>query len=503
MKQLLFKSLILAILVVLSLNFILDPIFRGSNANSKTFHQFNYANKDSIDILILGSSHAKNAYFPSVIDSILNTKSFNLSTEGQNYITTNLLLESALKQLKPELVIVDLFPALMNLPTHPKSKSSQLRVIDYTPFSFRRLKIIEKIYNLKEMPSVLSETIRNHDKWFDRNWKLQEFEIDNPNLIFDNGYFNSIKKIGSKEKEKYKDFILEYKNYLKVFPSQKQLNNFTKDFTDIIETIEICKKFNINVVFVSAPYFDSFYRDGLNIKHFLLNRYFESQEDIDYIDFNTKFNELGLTFEDYWDKGHLNINGSTKVSTILSKELAALDYFEIKDSTYYHNRLSKISPRKIKNIQEKIDESLSNQIQKILEKGVTLNAKHKFKDIYSFDKATFNIDNNSRYIVFESTNPKNEPNLKDYYFLISKTVNKEDFDKRPKWQHGTDKNKLHWEIYPKSTTINNKNYMLLVLDRKCEITKFDEVRVVLKNKKTKQSVKGTRAFTLSNVSIIK
>ncbi len=487
------------------LAYVLDPVFRDSNANSKTFNEFYKSSNDSdsLDIIIVGSSHAKNAYFPKVIDSVFNTKTYNLSTGGQNYITTNLLLENAIKEAKPKLVIIDLFPTLIKLPKLAKSKGSQLRVIDYTPLSQRRVQTINKIYSFSELPSVYSETIRNHDKWYNRNWSLNEFPVNNENVIFYKGYFNLKKKIGNQEKEKYKDFIVEYENYLKVIPSKKELENFEVNYSDILETIKICKKNNVKMLFVSAPYFDAFFRDENNKKHYLLNRYFKNQKEINYIDFNTKFNELGLTFEDYWDKGHLNVNGSYKTSIMLAKKIADFGFFEVKNPVYFKKELEKVVPRKTENIKEKVTLSITKQIENTLKKGVSYKTNHKLNKDISLNDVVFNIDESNRYIVIEYTQTINDSILDDFYFLISKTINKADFDKRPKWQLGTEKNKLHWEVYPRLITINDKNYMLLMLDKKCQITNFDKIRIVLKDKKTKKSVSGAKPLTLENVRIIK
>lgn len=489
MKTIIFKTLILTLISSLILVYIFDPLFRDSNANSKTFNEFYKQTKEgSLDIIIIGSSHAKNAYFPKVIDSVFNTKTYNLSSGGQNYLTTNLLLDDILKKSKPKLVIIDLFPALMRIPDVEKSKGSQLRVIDYTDLSFRKVNIINKIYNFSEQPSVYSETIRNHNKWYDRNWFQEEFVIDNANLIFNNGYFNSVKIIGEKEKEKYKAFVVEQEKYLKIFPSEKELLNFEKDYSDIIETIKICKKYNIKVLFVSAPYFDSFYRDGLNKKHYLLNNYFKDKPDLEFIDFNSLFNELGLSFEDYWDKGHLNINGSYKASIILAKKIDSLGYFNIKNMAYYTNQHKKIKPRSKDKVQNQINLSLENKIEEALKDATSYKINHSFLENSIIQKIVFNIDDNNRYIVMEASSMFDESSINDNYFLISKTINKADFDKRPKWQLGTDKNQLHWEIFPEIISIDNKNYILITMDKKCEITNFDEARIVLKNKENKESI---------------
>jgi len=503
MKKLILKTLLLTVISITILTFILDPIFREVSANSKTFNDFyNNGYSDSLDILVIGSSHAKNTYAPMVIDSVFNTRTYNLGTGGQNYISTNVLLESVLKKTKPKLVVVDLFPALMRIPVQKKPKGSQLGVYDYTPLSIKKLEAINTIYSFNELPSVFSPTLRYHDKWYDRNWKQESF-IPNQNLTFSNGYYNSNKQMNKADQTKYKNFREKHAEFL----VQNKLSKLDTLRFELIqkqlnETIKICEKFDLELIFVSAPYFPSFYRKGLNNTHLALKKFFE-ERGIIFIDYNIRFLEMGLTTDDFWNQGHLNIKGSRKVSTEFVQDISKLGIFEVKDKNYLEEQISYSTPKTKEEIKVILNKRQIKLIEEISSNGNQIVSSHKFNEDFQIKSVNFFMNSNKRYIVFEANQSIENSILDKYYFLFIKTVNKADFDKRPKWQLGTDKNKMFWEASAQQIIIKDKSYLLFSLDTKVEITKFDEIRAVLRDQETGKNVSGAKPLILKNVSVIK
>ncbi|WP_439152752.1 hypothetical protein [Winogradskyella sp.] len=465
-----------------------DPLFRDVNVNSKSFNEFHESYSDSLDILIIGSSHAKNTYNSSILDSVFQTRTYNLGSAGQNYLFTNLLLEDILNKTKPKLVIVDIFPAVIRVPTAKKGKGNQLRIVDYTSFGKNRFNLINKVYSTHEMPSVYSETIRNHDKWFDRNWNDSNFDVGNKNFFFRQGYFNSNKTLKKEDYERYKFYAKEHDKFLKVKPSKKDRNQFIAISELLENTIKICRENSVNVIFVSSPYFDSFYKDKFNNIHYLLHEFFESKKDIDFIDFNKDFNNLGLTLDDFWDKGHLNIVGSKKVSLTLAKYLDQKSHFKVKNQKYFSKNLEKIPQRKNTELIELDYEVNKSIIDEVINTGVSYDLEHSFKNIMFIENATFYIDENNRYVVLEYKSSYEEDLLDDYYFFMIGTILKSDFNKRPEWNLGTNKDKLFWETTPEIIQTDNKNYFILKLDRKCSIDQFKTFQIALKSKINKKSL---------------
>jgi len=67
----------------------------------------------NVDILILGTSHAYESYDTRIFLHH-NWKAVNLGTTAQSFIQTQLLLKQYINQLKPKLVIFDVYPAIFS-----------------------------------------------------------------------------------------------------------------------------------------------------------------------------------------------------------------------------------------------------------------------------------------------------------------------------------------------------------------------------------------------------
>ena len=69
------------------------------------------ATTKDIDILFLGSSHAHSGFDPRIFKKH-GFKTFNLGSNAQTSLQTHFLLESNIRQLKPKLVIIEVYPVM-------------------------------------------------------------------------------------------------------------------------------------------------------------------------------------------------------------------------------------------------------------------------------------------------------------------------------------------------------------------------------------------------------
>ena len=103
--------------VFILLNLIVDYIYSipSREAIEKGIHK-NYLkwndihkNKNQYDVIILGSSRAYTTYNPNVLDSILNTTSYNMGTSAQDIAESYYMLREILEYQSPKYVVLDLF----------------------------------------------------------------------------------------------------------------------------------------------------------------------------------------------------------------------------------------------------------------------------------------------------------------------------------------------------------------------------------------------------------
>ena len=72
----------------------------------KRWNYFYELPKNSLDILILGNSHAYSTYDPNIIDAICQTNSYVLAANSQKLEQTFFNLKEALKSQNPKIVVI-------------------------------------------------------------------------------------------------------------------------------------------------------------------------------------------------------------------------------------------------------------------------------------------------------------------------------------------------------------------------------------------------------------
>lgn len=329
MKEFLIKSIIFSTLFIFITKCFLDPRYKKQSNFEKSINEFYLEPKDSIDILILGSSHARNTFNPFIIDKALNVNSFNLGSGGQRIIVTNSLLKDILKEFEPKLIILDVFPGSLDFPIKPHQKSNQLQVTDNTKLSINKLQLMNKIFSYDQLPAAFSQTVRNHKKWNKLRWKLNSPIQNNKDALIYKGFSGSYFKIKDKERKKLLGYKEKKNNYLKSNKTNKSF--FQKELEELKHTIEICKNNNIEIILVSAPYFNAFYNPQGDNFHYLIKKMCTSAG-IHFLDFNSNFDDIGLEMNDFRDRVHVNITGSDKTTKYLVKRLLDLEYFRLDDS---------------------------------------------------------------------------------------------------------------------------------------------------------------------------
>jgi hypothetical protein len=68
-----------------------------------------HQNENTFDIVILGTSRAYASFNPIIIDSVLNTNSYNMATSAQDIAETYYSLQEIFEYQKPKYIVLDLF----------------------------------------------------------------------------------------------------------------------------------------------------------------------------------------------------------------------------------------------------------------------------------------------------------------------------------------------------------------------------------------------------------
>src|SRR5690606_3496673 len=88
------------------------PTYKSvENKTNRNYLKWNaiHQNENSFDLIIIGTSRTYASFNPTIIDSVLNTNSYNMATSAQDIAETYYSLEEIFEYQKPKYVVLDLF----------------------------------------------------------------------------------------------------------------------------------------------------------------------------------------------------------------------------------------------------------------------------------------------------------------------------------------------------------------------------------------------------------
>lgn len=264
--------------------------------------------KDSVDVLVLGSSHAFTNVSPELLWEEYGFSAYDLCASMQTTWNTYYYLKEALKYQKPQLIVMDVYRLVE---TFPYTKESKMIKSTYG-MRFSREKY-EAIYACLENPNVrevmmhMLEFPSYHSRYADLS----------------QGDFKDEMIVG----EEYRGFHpLE-----NVTPMDRpMLDNITdaaviepKTLLYFEKILALAEEYNIPLLLINAPYIMS--EDDKTVFNGL-EAYLCRQnicQNVAYIDYNERYDEMGLDFSaDFADYNHLNINGVTKFNKLLGADIS-------------------------------------------------------------------------------------------------------------------------------------------------------------------------------------
>lgn len=478
MKTLFVKLLFFSFLLVSIFVFLLNPLFDGIEKNSfkKTINELYSTKKDSIDLLFFGSSHAMNTYNPIIIDETLGTYSYNLGSAAQKIETTKFLLEEVLKESSPKVVVLDVFYFIFQDSKNKKEKDFQLKVYNETKDSFHKLKSTFDIFDFNDTFSIFTPAIRNHSQWHELTFNKRSY----PNYKTQRGYVRLSGVMNKNQRKKYKDF------YTKDYRAHTEdLNSILtiSQKESLIDVYKYLEAKSIRLIITTTPYLEALYNKTNQSFQWDIKRISDSLQ-IDYLDFNSMYNDLDLDFKDFKEHGHLNGAGSKKISVYLAKYLGTKGYFKIKNSKHINNVLGKIKKRNYEDNLKLVSEKNKNTIETIFEKGHFQNLLFEFQEDLVADKFISYDDGLEKHILIEIEIEKKEiwrDFLDNKVMGIHGVFHKRDYDKMPKYIVKSKKDRITWKSKPRLFSYNNKNYISFSFKSKTKATSFKKLRLFFMN----------------------
>ena len=304
-----FKKSIVFILIFLIITPFLGR-FLLSDEN-RILDGFYYEKENSLDVLFFGSSHMYTGVNPNVIWKNTGITSYNLGQPEQQIWTTYSYIKEALKYQNPKAIFVDVYTVTYDTDGYMPIENNNIN-LDTMRMSKNKLEAINTSVKPSDRPYFIFDLLKYKSNW--KNISKDNFTTNFTNDVHTNkGYWE----------------------WFEVYENSEPDGNLTDNVGRLPEKtelylnkiIDLCKDNDIPLVFIKTPVVIS------NDQQERYNRVAEiaKENDIDFINFNSMYEELGIDFKsDFIDEGkHLNFMGAHKVSDYLSEYIS--NNFDIAD----------------------------------------------------------------------------------------------------------------------------------------------------------------------------
>lgn len=292
MKKLLIRIIIFSILVT-SLLILLDPYFlRNQYGDQASFNSFYQADSNEVDILLLGNSHLHRGVDPFIIEAKCKANTEIMVGGGSTIFQIYYNLLEALNYQNPKIVVIETWPLIV--PNYQNNdlfdNKGEVLVNRHSTEYFKKLGIIKlkeiyKTHLIKPWYHIFN-AVRFRDFWQEPEIFIESF----------------LAKTNNKPKELFHNSIISRNTYL----TEKQIFEFENmqfkidqmyiseaEKTYINKIIELSKKNNFKLLFITIPVFELYYEKVKNGFKKVNDQIFEiinKHNNVSYFDINGKYN---------------------------------------------------------------------------------------------------------------------------------------------------------------------------------------------------------------------
>lgn len=318
-SALVFAILLVACLIVCYSIMIPKYIVESTNwPSTSTFRQFYTLEKDSVDVIFLGSSSMASAAIPQTLYDDYGYTSYNMSTVEQTLPTSFYWLQEILRFQNPKVVFLDnqmLFTYYEDEELNYKEPGFR-KDFDYMKWSPVKVKAVHEICSFDDRQSELSyyfPNIRYHDRW--KELKSYDFHYETTTYYGYAPLATNIELEGDAENlgEKADEVV-----------------PLMKDYMDRI--VSLCKEKGITLVLVSTL------TPAESELRFEKTNQYAMENGLDFIDFNQHdlYEAAGLDADkDCSDKRHMNLSGARKLTRYFGNYLLDKNLVSTKTSDQY------------------------------------------------------------------------------------------------------------------------------------------------------------------------
>lgn len=301
--------------------FVLSGLsFLFTESKLSVWDEFYNQEKNTVDILILGNSHANSGLDLDIIDAKIKGKSVSLATRGQNIYQSYYVALEAYNYQTPEILIIESFlfyerltmDAFVN--QDPSINDYMKRYLTFEGKKFGDIKIKEaRAFFKGSLVENMFPVIKKHSRWTDIE-KIKRRLYENEKKGKQAG--TTVLSVSSSKKyEKQSKFGLDKYNIL---PDEE------KALQDIIDLAK--EKGTKRIILLTIPFYNK-YRDKIDYNSLdePLKRIVKNNEGVlEYIDLNTIYPNWDRTYFSNDPVGynqHLNYKGNIVASNYITENV--------------------------------------------------------------------------------------------------------------------------------------------------------------------------------------
>ena len=271
--------------------------------------------RNSLDLLILGSSKAYTAFVPQILYDEYGMRAYNLGTDLQSPHMSYYWLRETLKRQSPKIVVLEtsmFFPAISDQPLNT-SEAMMRKALDPMRWSFNKMRALWEICRLdksQNWKSYVFPNLRFHERW--KEWNEDDFTL--PELRAHNellGWSPLMEKSGIEDFQPIPADPLA---------AGTDFAPYMEMYLDRITTL--CREKGMALVLVTTP--DT---RASTAQHRTMEDYAEANS-LHFLDLNEigTYEAMGYDFaEDNADFEHPNISGAQKLSRCLGEYLYSMN----------------------------------------------------------------------------------------------------------------------------------------------------------------------------------
>lgn len=347
-KNLLRAGIFICVGVIMFL--LMQNIFipRENRKETRILSSFYEEQKDTIDVIFAGTSHAEFGIYPMEIYENYGIVSFNISTPSQPLEVSYYSLKEAIKTQNIKVFVVDASSLLLG---SAKGESVWRYLSDSMPFSLDKVQLAKDFVEITEVGNIYDKIfplLRYHDRW--KQLYTSDFTdlYRNKHIYSKSVTISSIidsSDITTDEMNSVVNEMLERSNRVdttftgeEVHERQSDNVLYNVDISDynlgiLLKIKELCDQNNIDLLLIKVPAvnYPQYYNAAWTLQRSEAVRALCRENNIDFFDMVYDI-DLGINWlEDSMDGGaHLNYKGAVKVSSILGKYLKEHYDFEEK-----------------------------------------------------------------------------------------------------------------------------------------------------------------------------